>query len=401
MLFGKQPPKIDYDKMLNYNNKIPTRISPMRKNTTRQFSLENLLQNQIINPSYISPNENINMNGVNIEPIIQDTQLSNQESIIQPSENEIGNTDSQRFLASLLGQGISMFGAGIAGRNPSAVASNIEELRYYNDRLESERKAREERQKQEQEIFKERQLQRNESIKQSQDLMNPQSEISKRQRMLYSRFLGNIPEDVSASDLKDPVVLRGLQEQQMKLQMPKGGGVRQVSQPKEQKSDKKTLEQYTEHTNNMQSSLDVMDAVQKLNRTTLGRFTPDIKTSTRAEVGTIDRSAQPQVKVLAGPGTITQNEREMFLPLVTNSNMPSDLAIETTKRTFLEGTKKALAKLQADRSVGLISDSDANKIINEYNKYIKNPKLGLNMEISNDGYLINKQIPNRIKFSEE
>ena len=126
-----------------------------------------------------------------------------------------------------------------------------------------------------------------------------------------------------------------------------------------------TLEQYTEHTNNMQSSLDVMDAVQKLNRTTLGRFTPDIKTSTRAEVGTIDRSAQPQVKVLAGPGTITQNEREMFLPLVTNSNMPSDLAIETTKRTFLEGTKKALAKLKADRSVGLISDSDANKIINE------------------------------------
>lgn len=265
MLFGKQPPKIDYDKMLNYSNKIPTRISPMRKNTTRQFSLENLLQNQIINPSYISPNENINMNGVNIEPIIQDTQLSNQESIIQPSENEIGNTDSQRFLASLLGQGISMFGAGIAGRNPSAVASNIEELRYYNDRLESERKAREERQKQEQEIFKERQLQRNESIKQSQDLMNPQSEISKRQRMLYSRFLGNIPEDVSASDLKDPVVLRGLQEQQMKLQMPKGSGVRQPTQAKPEKEKKNPYQkEINEITIRSKNSLEALDKIEDI-----------------------------------------------------------------------------------------------------------------------------------------
>ena len=263
MLFGKQPSRINYDLMLNSSSKIPTRVNPIRRNIPRQLSLEDLIQNQTLSPNYIQPTQDINMNGVNAifkaeEPIIQ-------EPISQPIESNTGNTDNQRFLASLLGQGIGMIGASIAGRDPSRVASNIEELRYYNDRLEMEKQAREERQKQEQQLLSERQRQTQEQIQQSKDLMNPKSDISVRRRNLYSKVLGfNIPEEVSASDLKDNNVLQGLRQQQlMKLQPSvRGGG---VSQPKPEKENKNPFQkEITEITIRSKNALDALDKIEKI-----------------------------------------------------------------------------------------------------------------------------------------
>lgn len=175
------------------------------------------------------PKQELLMGGVNMIP--RNRTMSMQsiplDSVIP--EPEVQKTtediDAENFLGSLVGQGFAMLGAGVAGRDPGRVADQFADMRLFSDRQ------------------KESQKQREEAIKQSQELMNPNSEISKRQRTLYSRFLGEIPSDVSASDLKDPVVLRGLQEQQIKLQAPKGGGVRQPAQPKEEKPKERKLSQ--------------------------------------------------------------------------------------------------------------------------------------------------------------
>ena len=325
------------------------------------------------------------------------------------SETEsIPQDDNQsRFLASLLGQGAAMFGGAIAGRDPMKIAEQFSGERLLQDRMaqarEQEQYTRGEREllKQEQSKIKiANEEQRKLAIEQAKNLMNPDSEESKRKRLVYERALGiKIPGEFSASDLEDRNVLQGLVAQSQPKPVPGrvSGGVSQPKEEKEKPSEKKLLSEYTEHARALQSSINVMDAVGNLSRTTIGRFTPDISTKTKANVGTIDREAQPQVKVLAGPGAVTDSERQAFIQLVTNSNMPRDLAEETTRRTALEGTSKAMAKLKADRDVGLISDNDFSKIINQYNQYLKNPKLGLNKEINQDGDIVD--IGNDIDFN--
>lgn len=160
-------------------------------------------------------------------------------------EVDTNEEDYKDFRGSLLGQGIGMLGAGIAGRDPNRVFTDISDMR----------------------VMADRQKQAQQQIQQSKDLMNPQSEISKRQRMLYSRFLGTIPEDVSASDLKDPIVLQGLQQKNISAQIPKGGGVRQVSQPKEEKESKeeqKNIQSFKEAITENQKFLKQVDDYSKL-----------------------------------------------------------------------------------------------------------------------------------------
>lgn len=319
----------------------------------------------------IPRNRTMSMQSIPLDSVIPEPE-------VQKTTEDI---DAENFLGSLVGQGFAMLGAGVAGRDPGRVADQFSDMRLYSDRQ------------------KESQKQREEAIKQSQDLMNPQSEISKRQRTLYSRFLGNIPEDVSASDLKDPVILRGLQEQQMKLQALKGEGVRQPAQPKpekEVKSDKKLLEEYSQHTEALQSNIDTLKAINNLNRTRIGKYTPDYSTSTLVEAGEIERQAVPQVKVLAGPGALTDSDFVRLTPLVPNSNMTKELASETLKRNTISGMKKALAKLRTHTQVGLINQNDANKLIAEYKTYLEDPKLGINKTINDQGELVDL-----VQFKEE
>ena len=276
--------------------------------------------------------------------------------------------DSGRFLASLIAQGAAGFGSGIMGGSSQDILRSAGTFQTMRDTQENQRRAK--------------------------LLTDPTSEESKKKREVYISLGYQVPKNLSATDLNDPIVLQTLktQMQEKKLAAMPRGGIGVGKEEKEKPSKDKLLNEYNEHTKNLQSSIAVIDAIKNLRRTSVGGYIPDFSSKTKAEVGTIDREAQPQVKVLAGPGTVTDSERAEFLKLVPNSNMPMELGIETTKRTLLEGTSKAMAKLRADRDVGLVNKTDFKKIINQYNKYLKDPKLELNKEINQDGDIIESNV---------
>jgi hypothetical protein len=290
--------------------------------------------------------------------------------------------DSTNFLGSLLAQGVASLGAGIQGGDVGQVGRSFEAGRQ---RAEQDRKAK--------------------------ALVDPKSEESKRRRMVFEKALDfKIPEEYSATDLNDPVVLQSIRDKKMQELPPKGGvvsgvrggGVGQAKPEKEVKSNQKLLDDYTEHAQSLRSSIDVMDAVDKLNRTRLGKITPDFSTNTQAQSGTVDRAGAGLVKVLAGAGTVSDSDFARLKDLVPNSNMTKDLAKATAKNQTLEGTNKALARLRLDRDLGRINETDFKKIINQYNRYLKDPKLELNKQINIDsGEIEDISSPNKVKFSEE
>jgi hypothetical protein len=130
----------------------------------------------------------------------------NMPSIEEPEQ------DSTNFLGSLLAQGTAMLGAGIQGGDVGRVGRSFEAGRQ---RAEQDRKAK--------------------------ALVDPKSEESKRRRMVFEKALGSkIPEEYSATDLNDPVVLQSIRDKRMQEMAPKGGtgiGVRGggVAQAKEEK----------------------------------------------------------------------------------------------------------------------------------------------------------------------
>jgi polyhydroxyalkanoate synthesis regulator phasin len=130
--------------------------------------------------------------------------------------------DSTNFLGSLLAQGTAMLGAGIQGGDVGQVGRSFEAGRQ---RAEQDRKAK--------------------------ALVDPKSEESKRRRMVFQKALGSsIPEEYSATDLNDPVVLQSIRDKKMQAMAPKGGtgiggGVRGggVGQEKEEKKKKLGVEE--------------------------------------------------------------------------------------------------------------------------------------------------------------
>jgi hypothetical protein len=219
------------------------------------------------------------------------------------------------------------------------------------------------------------------------------------------KLLGiNVPEGLSYNEIEKN------KSRLEKLSEPKpiigggvrGGGVRQEKPEKEKKSNEKLLGEYTAHAQALQSSINTIEAVKKLNRSRIGKFTPDFSTDTQASSGTMDRAAAGLIKVLAGPGTVSDSDSARLGGLVPNSNMTKDLAYKTTQNQTLEGTEKALAGLRIDRDLGRINETDYKKIINQYNRYLKDPKLELNKQINIDtGEIEDISIPNKVKFSEE
>lgn len=132
--------------------------------------------------------------------------------------------DSTNFLGSLLAQGTAMLGAGIQGGDVGQVGRSFEAGRQ---RAEQDRKAK--------------------------ALVDPKSEESKRRRMVFEKALGSsIPEEYSATDLNDPVVLQSIRDKRMQELAPKGGtgigvrggGVAQAKPEKESK-EQKDLDEYT------------------------------------------------------------------------------------------------------------------------------------------------------------
>jgi polyhydroxyalkanoate synthesis regulator phasin len=152
--------------------------------------------------------------------------------------------DSTNFLGSLLAQGVASLGAGIQGGDIAQVGRSFEAGRQ---RAEQDRKAK--------------------------ALVDPKSEESKRRRMVFEKALGSsIPEEYSATDLNDPVVLQSIRDKKMQEMAPKSGtgigGVRGsgVGQEKPEKKKKlgveeaKTLFNISTAYNAIQ---DLKDAVKK------------------------------------------------------------------------------------------------------------------------------------------
>jgi len=171
------------------------------------------------------------------------------ESTTEPEEDD----SNQRFLARLLGQGVAMFGAGIAGRDPMKVAEQFNEQQFYSDRLaqskENEKYNRE---------------QREAAIEQAKSLMDPKSKQSERKRLIYEKSLGiKIPPEFSASDLEDRNVLQGLIAQsQPKPVLGKGGG---VAQPKEEKEKKNPFQKEINFVNiYAKNGIQALDELKKL-----------------------------------------------------------------------------------------------------------------------------------------
>ena len=287
--------------------------------------------------------------------------------IASPMPPQPEQDDSSNFLGSLIAQGVAGIGTGLMGGS----ASDIQRSAGMFDSMRSQQANRD----------------------RAKLLMDPKSKESEARRKAYKAVGLDVPENLSYTDLNDPVVLQSLKskaEQSKLASMPRqGGGVGGVGKPeKEVKSEKKLLDEYSKHAESLQSSIDVMEAVKKLNRSRLGKYTPDFSTSTQAESGTVNRAGAGLVKVLAGAGTVSDSDFERLKGLVPNSDMSKELAIETAKRQTLEGTNKALAGLRIEKDLGRINETDFKKIINQYNKYIKDPKLELNKEINQDGNLV-------------
>lgn len=300
--------------------------------------------------------------GMFLEPT-QPSQLN--ISSINESMPEPQNDDSSRFLGSLIAQGAAGFGTGLMGGSAADIQRSAGQFQTMRDTQDNQKKAK--------------------------LLVDPTSEESKRKREVYKSLGYQVPDNLSATDLNDPTVLQTLKSrmQEQKLAaMPRGGiGVSGAKPEKEIKSDKKLVDEYGKHAESLQASINTMEAANKLNRTRIGGVTPDFSNETIVQAGNMNREAQGIIKVLAGPGTLSDSDIKRLSPLVANSDMNRELATETIKSQTIEGLKKAIASLNFDKDLGRVSESDYNKIINQYNKYLKNQSLGLNLLIDNNGEL--------------
>jgi len=153
------------------------------------------------------------------------------------------DNDNSRFLASLLGQGAGMLGSAIQGGDVTRVGQVFDYNRQYADRL-------------------------NEQKKQIELITNPNSDVSKKKRMVYSQALGfSIPDNFSASDLEDKNVLQGLYSQSLQ-KTPVG-----IKKPKEEQKavlKDKDLDTLTKMTN-LNSSIDqLIDSVNRYGNESIG-----------------------------------------------------------------------------------------------------------------------------------
>jgi hypothetical protein len=195
--------------------------------------------------------------------------------------------DSTNFLGSLLAQGVASLGAGIQGGDIAQVGRSFEAGRQ---RAEQDRKAK--------------------------ALVDPKSEESKRRRMVFEKALDfKIPEEYSATDLNDPVVLQSIRDKRMQELAPKGGvvsgvrggGVRPEKQPKPEKGT------FIEDKDN--------DELGKINE--LRNLTTDLANSVKAkgnawiggaskEQDTLKYGIAATMGVLKGQGAMTEPDVEFW-----------------------------------------------------------------------------------------
>lgn len=228
--------------------------------------------------------------------------------------------DSTNFLGSLLAQGVASLGAGIQGGDIAQVGRSFEAGRQ---RAEQDRKAK--------------------------ALIDPKSEESKRRRMVFEKALGfSIPEEYSATDLNDPVVLQSIRDKKMQAMAPKGGigigvrgdGVGQVK-GKQQKLDEIDKEDVKK-----------ISAMEDLNNS-IDNLISSVETYGRAYVG---EEAQNQDDlmygiaassgVLKGQGAMTESDikfwQGVLSPSKTGSKEDYINRMKKKKNEYVKGITKSL-----------------------------------------------------------
>jgi hypothetical protein len=172
--------------------------------------------------------------------------------------------ESGKFLASLIAQGAAGFGAGIMGGSSQDILRStgmFDRMRESDinrqDRLRQNELLRAERLGEKQDRLSE--------IKKREDqaklLTDPNSEESKKRREVYKSLGLKVSDNLSFTDLNDPIVLQSLRDkmQEQKLAaMPRGGiGVGGVGKPKEEKESKNQsdINKYTAEADSLRNQL--------------------------------------------------------------------------------------------------------------------------------------------------
>jgi len=259
------------------------------------------------------------------------------ESIEEPQPEQ----DSTNFLGSLLAQGTAMLGAGIQGGDVGQVGRSFE---YGRQRAEQDRKAK--------------------------ALVDPKSEESKRRRMVFQKAMGfSIPEEYSATDLNDPVVLQSIRDKKMQEMAPKGGvvsGVRGgIGQAKQTKPEKGT---FIEDKDN--------DELGKINE--LRNLTTDLANSVKSEGNayfggaskeqdTLKYGIAATMGVLKGQGAMTGEDTAFW-------NKSLAISPTETKEQYSNRLKN-LQKNLIDKQITKLKNKGLTVEYNEkQNKYFVFPK---------------------------
>lgn len=360
------------------------------------------IQPNIMTPSAIVSNQpTVSSGAVILEPMDNTPSLittpQDLRNVLSPmSPVEIDNInpepedpESGRFLASLIAQGAAGFGAGLMGGSSQDIlraTGMFDRMRESDinrqDRLGQAKLLRDERLGEKQERLAE--IKKRED--QAKSLTDPNSEESKRDRLLYEKVLKTkIPEEVTAFDLRNrPEIVRSLmaQAEQSRLAAMPRGGIGGAKPEKEIKSNQKSMAEYREHVSSLAEMGNVLNKIKLLNRTGIGTITPDFSVDTQAYSTSLDRAAQPMIKTLAGPGTLQKEERDTYGKLVPTGNTRADLALRQANDIIVEGTDKALSKMNADLSTGDISKNDYDALINQYNEQLSKKGIGINQIIN-------------------
>ena len=212
-------PNIQFSKIFNPQDE--TILMPQQKRTTSSVDTN---QNKIVRNA-----------GMFLEPT-QPTQMSISTFMNQPI-SEQQDDDSGRFLASLIAQGAAGFGTGLMGGSASDIQRSASQFQTMRDTQESQRKAK--------------------------LLTDPNSQESKNRRQVYKSLGLDVPDNLSYTDLNDPVVLQSMRDklQEKKLaSMPRGGGVGQSKEAKskeeKESKDQKEADKFTSNTETIKKQLE-------------------------------------------------------------------------------------------------------------------------------------------------
>jgi hypothetical protein len=328
MLQNKQSSKISYPNPYNEGEFFtPDNVSLGQQNINRNIPL-GLATAQ---PNPMTPSS---------MPTSRPSMPMNMPAMEEPEPEQ----DSTNFLGSLLAQGTAMLGAGIQGGDVGQVGRSFE---YGRQRAEQDRKAK--------------------------ALVDPKSEESKRRRMVFEKALGSsIPEEYSATDLNDPVVLQSIRDKKMQELAPKsgvgiggsvrGGGVAQVKPAKPEKGT------FIEDKDN--------DELGKINE--LRNLTTDLANSVKSEGNayfggaskeqdTLKYGIAATMGVLKGQGAMTESDTAFW-------NKSLAISPTETKEQYSNRLKN-LQKNLIDKQITKLKNKGLTVEYNEkQNKYFVFPK---------------------------